>query len=351
MIERVEVVKRESIPSGVSGIIEQWPKGAEVRDFRACAELRDFLRQRSKLSVSWVVLGKRQVVAANTHPAETLIVIHSGAGHASGALECRLEPGDVLVIPAGCEQGFASGSEGLQALRIQLAEPADDASDPAEGLVTALPEATAGQRSLDALLAFNDERLLEFKQGGLFQILAGGGLGSTSKRAACRSALRVWIDAYASLLLTRQAVCANERFSRAFQRQLLSGLGVVVGATPQHKGSGRTIAEDARLTALAGWFGYQMHLLDDIEKAAITELVVHAANRALLGATRFALEDDGDSQLWEALGMSAPRGAPDLELLCEQSSPGYSRLLEITKEAWEMMAALADRIAALTRSA
>src|SRR4051812_38816049 len=116
---QIQVVKRDTIPP----IREVEHDGkvhslGELRDFRWSEELRSFMPEDSEFSVSWVKLESGEVLAAHTHPIQSMMVVYAGSGDLLGDLCRHIAEGDVVVVPKGRQHGFVAGPEGLFALSI-----------------------------------------------------------------------------------------------------------------------------------------------------------------------------------------------------------------------------------------
>jgi hypothetical protein len=96
------------------------------------------------------------------------------------------------------------------------------------------------------------------------------------------------------------------------------------------------------LIALADWFTRQMYVLDNVEKVAIVDLVVTAANAALG-------RSDEACRFW-AHGHSE-RAAECSLLLRDEAPHTYARLRSLVAEAWDMVGEMTERIVVLTKAA
>jgi mannose-6-phosphate isomerase-like protein (cupin superfamily) len=329
-----QIVKRDTIPPlrevEQDGEIH---KLGELRDFRWSQELKDFLANASGFSVSWVVLGHEEVLDPHAHPILSMMVVYSGTGQMLGDLECPLQQGEVVVVPAGCQHGFVGGPEGLAALSIQFGE----------GLYTT-PEKPRvvfmeGERhTLGNLLEYNERRRKEFANHPVFDLVRDGTLDDPERCSVFAASGNLMLAGMSRLLVSQRATSRNP----AYQSWLVSRLQVQA-RTSQSKSQLRDTLLDAALT----WFDHQMFVLDDAEKAAITCLVVDGALDIYREKVRLALEPAPDGSLSER----ASRGTvAAMELLRSESPRTYARLERIIGEGWDMMGAIAERITYLTRS-
>jgi mannose-6-phosphate isomerase-like protein (cupin superfamily) len=322
------------------GVIHQL---GELRDFRWNDLLRGFMPDPAAFSVSWVRLGPGEVLDPHVHPIQSLMVFYAGSGEMLGDLSRPLSKDDVVVVPAGCVHGFVGGPEGLYALSIQFGE----------GLYTA-PEKprvafATGEHSLAQLMAYNEERLRAFSERPVFELLESGELEEPRKRKAYLDALRVWIDGNRTLLFSRQATCSDPRYQGAFlshmneeleRDSIRSDVGQVTANGPR----------DSIIEAIVNWFSFQMFVLDDAEKVALTCLVLGSATTLLEARMARSLRYiDGEPP---RLVPPAARDASSYaELLKDQSPAGYASLKQIVGEGWDMIEAMTDRLTELSRSA
>jgi hypothetical protein len=346
MSAEVEIVKRESIPPmRAAARASGFQLRGELRDFRWSAELRRFLQPASQVDFGWVAMSGGDVQAPRVHTVETLFVVYGGSGEAVGELQQPLEAGQILAIPAGCSQGLAAGPAGLQLLKIQLSRN-----------LTIQAEASKSDGETDgalaALLALNEACLSEFKRTPVFELLNTGSLATASKRVALSAALSALSEGYVSALVARQASCSNPRFASMFLLDLRRALSLSPG--PQ---SGEDASQaprrrgDTRLDAMTAWFTYQMHVLDDVEKAAMVHLTLERAQTALLRAAQEPLLGHFHPQLRMLLESKPASGGVSVEALRCQSLDCYARLQDLSLEAWRMLRAIGDRMASIASSA
>jgi mannose-6-phosphate isomerase-like protein (cupin superfamily) len=363
-MDQISVVSQNAIPpintvdhDGVTHHL------GELRDFRWNELLRGFMPDPAIFSVSWVRLAPGEVLDPHVHPIQSMLVFYAGTGEMIGDLVRPLIKDDVVVVPGGCVHGFVGGPEGLYGLSIQFGE----------GLYTA-PEKprvafATGEHSLSDLLAYNQERVRAFADRPLFSLLASGVLEDPRKHKACLEALRVWGDGIEVLLFSRQATCSDPRYKDAFRRRTSEELGhdgLHSGgpAGGQVPSSGR---RDLIIEAITNWFAFQMFVLDDVEKVALTCLVLGSADAAfdaqivpslrhLKGELPRLVPLRGSSPVGdrEARRSASHAGVPDeaslAELLKNQSPADYANLKQVVREGWDMIEAMTDRVAELTRN-
>lgn len=342
-----EVVKRDTIPpiraldrtaDGVSTL-------GEFRDFRHSEELRHFLKHTASFALRWVALRQGEHIEQRFHSVDSLMLVYEGSGEAFGDLCRPLRAGDVLVIPTGCTQGFTGGPTGLHALTIEVGQRSPNAVERR----FALPEDASGLRDL---LSFNETCATNFSKRAIFELLTDDTLSAPGQRKRYFDAMQSWMEKYLSVLIARQAGSGNQRYAAESIRHLQQALNSGVTAVSSGTGpTARARIRDARLDAFAGWFAYQMYLLDDVEAAAIVHLVLERGRSALWQAQQPAIGRTPPSRDGEALAHGEADILTAIDLLRHQSPKTYTRLQHVVGEAWDMLGALTDRIVELTRSA
>lgn len=342
-----QLVKRESIPS--IRTVEQNGTAhsiGEYRDFRWNQDLRNFLEHASQFSISWAVLPHGEVLKAHVHPIQSMMVIYAGTGEVFGDLCRPLSAGEVLVVPAGCSHGFRGGPEGLHALTIQLGR--GFYTNPDKPRISFLDE----ENSLKPLLVLNEKRLRQFAKSPIFDLLTDGTFEDLNKRRAYLSATQIWLDGISAVLVARQAGCANSHYEPAFMKQLQQELNSkFINGSPNNYREGGAPIRDALMEAFTGWFAYQMYVLDDVEKAAITYLVLERAKRALLKRAAPALEQYVGSAYFKAAAETEDPLSIGTDLLRNESPKTYVRLRRVIEESWDMIGAMSNRVVTLTQSA
>jgi len=343
MNEHAQIIKKSSIPP-IYSVEESGTVQAlgDFRDFRWCDQLRQFMPSMSEVSLSWAHLAHGEVLKAHTHPIQSMMIIHAGAGEVFGDLCHPLHAGDVLVVPSGCAHGFVGGPLGMSAVTVQFGRGFYTEGKPR----IAFAESEA---SLNAVLKLNEQRLDRFTRSALFELFESGALDDTRRRSAFVGALRVWGSARQRLLLSQAACSSDTKYAPAFFRELQSGLGTP-SAGDELEAAGSTI-RDAELGALANWFVYQMFLLDAPEKAVLTHLVLETATEALQNA---AIAVPAGDAIASAIGSRArgTQGNVGIVALLRRESPrNYARLRNIVDEGWDMFEAMTNRVVDITKGA
>jgi hypothetical protein len=345
-VNEIQVVSRNAIPP--LRALDPHSQGHELgeqRDFRWNALLREFMPAPSRFSVSWVRLKYGEVMMPQVQPTQSLLVFYAGNGTLLGGIERPVAKDDVVIMPAGCEYGAIGGEQGLQGLSIQFGQGPYAAPTKAR-VDTAEPE-----HGLQGLLAYNHQRLDEFRRRPLFSLIDEGTLQDRFKRQTFLDTLQIWLDGQQALLFARQASCADPDYAGAFLKDF-RGEAVREGTNEGRSAAGGGIGtkNDVVVEAITEWFTYQMFVLDNSEKAAVVHLVIEQANTVLRSVVATLARSVGDSPP-ARLEDDTRRATVGEELLRRQSPRTYARLRRIVGEAWDMLSALSDRVVEVTRRA
>jgi hypothetical protein len=342
-VSEIQVVSRNAIPPLRALEPDSLgPQLGEQRDFRWNALLREFMPAPSTFSVSWVRLKCGEVLTPQVQPMQSLLVFYAGNGVIVGDLERPVSKDDVVIMPAGCEYGAIGGKQGLQGLSIQFGQGSYAAATKARA------DTTEPEHRLESLLAYNQQRLEEFRRRPLFSLIDDGTLRDRFKRQAFLDTLQVWLDGQEALLFARQASCADPDYAGAFHedvRHRTERRGTNKGRS--EAGGGIGTKNDVVVEAITEWFTYQMFVLDNAEKAAVFYLVIELANTAL-GSSLATLGREVGGFRPARLEDDTKRAAVAEELLRRQSARIYARLRRIVGEAWDMFSALSDRVVEVT---
>jgi quercetin dioxygenase-like cupin family protein len=299
----------------------------EVRPFQAHALLSSMLPA-STVALAWTEARAGKDVELRSHPTPGLLIVLEGRATLMGGLHRKVEAGDVITLPRDHEYGFtAIGPSGLHALHVAF--EGDPASYSGEAL------------TLSQLLTRNEERLQTVLNNSFFTLLRNRGVDTDRKRTAMRESLRVFSDAFQTLLFTRQAMCRDEAYAADFNQHLMDELGhnQLLGKT--------SLSKDSVLRAMSGWFCQQMLVLDNAEKAVVT-LVLETGAYYVFTLSRPLFEGDQSEGYFVTHAEEDARhkemSAALLEGLPAQS---YARLQRVLDASWNMVDAMTERFAYL----
>lgn len=202
------------------------------------------------------------------------------------------------------------------------------------------------EQSAATIVEGSRHRADEFTRHELFALL--NTLVDQQRRGAFLSCIQRFSRTFQTMMLTRQAMCADPRFYTPFLMHLREEFGhdELLDQTTQS-----VVGDDAVLEATLTWFSYQMIVLDNVEKAALVHLVLEASGDLFLSAAdRYLsahLETDFFSKHAE---LDEGHTLLGLALLENQHPQVYGRVDEIVQKGWDMMDAIADRIVEIVNS-
>lgn len=303
----------------------------ERRPFDAHALLSEIV-PRSDVDMAWTQARPGQEVALRSHPTRTMLVILEGNAELTGGVQRAVEQGDVVTVPAGQQYGFRDvGPLGLHVLQVSFTNQA------------------TGKRSLESrdlaqLLSRNAARMHAALENPFYLLLRSGELRKPNRRGVMREALRVFSDAFQTILFTRQATCRDERFLRAFHAHLTEEIGHNELLKVRTRSQATT---DPILRASSVWFCHQMLLLDNSGKAVVNLVLETAgyhfhtlASNVLAGdesAEYFRVHAEDDEAHMEM----------GLENLGDLHPENYRKLHEVLESSWDMFEVMSSRIAHL----
>lgn len=318
------VVPRSDIP------VSPAEGNLEVQPFLAHKVLGSMLPH-SAVSLAWTQARSGKDVALRSHPTPGLLIILEGRAILTGGLNRKVEAGDVIMLPRDLEYGFtAVGPAGLNALHVAFEGDSEAFTDEA--------------LSLQQLLSRNEMRLQTTLNNSFFMLLRRRGIDSERKRTAMRESLRVFSDAFQTMLFTRQATCRDEEYEAQFNQHLLEELGhnrllSVTGTS--------LVAKDSVLRAMSSWFCHQMLVLDNAEKAVVN--LVLETGGYYLGTLSMPMFEGDDAQRYFDTHAEDDAHHKDLSVaLLEGLHPHtYVRLQRVLDASWDMVDAMTQRFALL----
>jgi quercetin dioxygenase-like cupin family protein len=283
-----------------------------------------------------VNLGPNCDSGIRTHEEPSLLIILSGGATLHGDNEGQIAEGDVVTIPAGREYRLVAGLQGLEGLQTGFAAAKPQASTAEDSLF-----------SLETLLDENEARVKQLVAGPYFRLLQGDALAGERGRALFRDYTRVFSDAFQQFILLRQATCSDEDFGSVFGQHLREELGHNKMLTPS--GYGRRF--DPILYATSSWFAHQMLSLDNAGKAVIHLVLETGGYYFHSAASSVFAGDEGEEYFVTHSEDDDMHRRMVVTLLEGQHPETYKRLLQVLRDAWDMLDAMTGRTAALVEEA
>jgi mannose-6-phosphate isomerase-like protein (cupin superfamily) len=304
--------------------------GLQARPFAFHRLLRHFVPEKG-VELTWIHADHGQQVIPRRNAQPSVLIVVEGKAALLGTTARTVQAGDVVTLPASCQYGFTNiATEGLTALQVSFGERSEDLDK----------EVT----TIEQLLGRNAARAQAILQTPYFLLLKDGGLRNGRDRERFCLAIRVFSDAFQSLLFTRQAMCRDKEYWSAFNAHLREELGHnELLPAPENNGA----FFDPILTATSSWFCHQMLLLDNVDKAVVN-IVLETAGYHFhtLADPVFAMDQ---SAKYFSLHAEADAQHKDsgVTLLQGEHPQTYRRLARVLDQSWDMLEAMTGRIATL----
>lgn len=324
----VQLISRAEIPRSVA---------PEDHDFDA----RPFLAHKilgslmppSGVSMTWTEAGGGGTVRLRPAPSQGLLIVLKGTARLAGPGSTSVGPGDVVTLPPNHEYGLTdAGPEGVQALHVSFGSSAH----PWLGKV----------QSLEALLERNRAHAQRVIDGPFFGLLRTDGLHAERRRTLYLSCIRLFSDAFQTLLFTRQAMCRDGAIADAFHAHFIEELGHnrLLDVAPNERA-----ASDSILRATSSWFCHQMLMLDNLAKLVLVNLVLETAGFHFHTFAKASLGEDVHPQYFSAHDEETEGDHQHLgvKLLEGQSPATYETLGGVLDDGWDMFDTMTRRIAHL----
>jgi mannose-6-phosphate isomerase-like protein (cupin superfamily) len=309
--------------------------GFEVRPFDAHALLSTVV-SRSDVALAWTRAGYGHDVALRSHPTRGLLIVLGGNARLVGRIQRDVVEGDVITLPEHHEYGFrAVGPNGLHALHVAFG-----------GNTVAV---AADAMTLEQLLAYNEMRAQRVLSNPFYALLRQDeGLRSARRRSMMREALRVFSDAFQTILFTRQATCRDEHFRDTFHGHFLEELGhnKMLKVPEQSRASA-----DSILRATSAWFCHQMLVLDNGSKAIVSMVLETAGYYFHMLASPVFAEDESADYFHAHAEADEEHKDFCVSLLKDLHPENYRRLHCVLESTWDMFDVMTRRIAHLVELA
>jgi hypothetical protein len=183
-------------------------------------------------------------------------------------------------------------------------------------------------------------------KGPLYQLLRDDTLRSESHRSMMREGIRVFSDAFQTILFTRQATCRDEIYRAVFDEHLFEEIGH--NKLLKVNGDWKAAA-DPILKATSNWFCHQMLVLDNAEKAVV-HLVLETGGHYFHTLAMSVFESDESAPYFGAHA-EHDEDHKDLviDVLKDHHPFRYVGLHRVLEDSWDMLEAMCARIATLVQ--
>lgn len=197
-------------------------------------------------------------------------------------------------------------------------------------------------QTLEGVLSENERRRARFVSSSISQLVLGGDLEKETKREVFLACIQHFSINFQTIMLTRQALCADPRYARIFREHLREEIDHDELIT-QRAGSRET--DDAMFVAISAWFSYQMVILDNVEKGALVHLVLEEAADYFFTLTEKTVDKYVPGGYFKTHAqLDEGHAALGKIILDDQSPHVYARVLDVVTQGWDMIDAAAERV-------
>ena len=208
------------------------------------------------------------------------------------------------------------------------------------------PSADTLPPTFENLIAHNTALFERHKRLRVFQLFTDGTLDDPEKREMFFACLQVFARHFQTILFTRQAHCADERYGAVFRRHLDEEVGHD-DILRKDRGRSEEIW-DPVLEATTAWFISRMTMLDNVEKLAIVHLVLESSGAYMGTVSKAPMRRYGSADYFNLHDeVDDSHVTIALEPLRRQPPETIARVMVVIEQAWRMLDTHADRMAAL----
>ncbi|WP_437716019.1 hypothetical protein WMF45_06145 [Sorangium sp. So ce448] len=321
------------------------------KELRKYSELSAYLPEVCHLSLRWVHLLEGQPLRPRALLGKGMIVVTDGSGEVIGDSPCRVQAGDVVMVPPGGLQGLVGGApDGLSAISIHLEEL--DESEPrwdtpclcaALGREDSADEASPDRAvsPVDLLVEENEVHAREFAGSPLMQLIRSERALRDDVKRRMLGALQIWSNAFQKVLCARVVFESHPGAIAIAERHLADEVGHNRRLSRMHDPRSSP-SWDRGIAAASSWFIERMGSASTEERTVLVHFVIERCADILLTAAQqifpdsdyFATHAEVDAEHFK-LGHSLLKGFPGLDL---------GPLRGALTEGWQMMNLICQRI-------
>ena len=203
-----------------------------------------------------------------------------------------------------------------------------------------------GGESVATLLAYNTAMLEEHKKLRCFEFFTDGTLDDPAKREVFLACLQALARHFQTIIFTRQAHCADDRFGSLFMRHLREEIGHDE-VLRQDRGRSDDIW-DPVIEAVGAWFASRMSMLDNLEKMAVVHLVLESSGAHMGMLSKRTMPRYGSAKYFQLHDeVDDSHVAVAIEPLQNQSPESLARVRLVVGQAWQMMNTWCDRVTSI----
>ncbi len=204
------------------------------------------------------------------------------------------------------------------------------------------------EAELNTLLKRNQAFAEHYKTSPLMQLINNPEMAQKKARECLLDCIQTFSNYFQKTVMLRYVFCDNLRFLNVIQEHLQEEFAhnFSLDADRNH----RLPEWDAILEATAGWFTWKMFTLDQEEKTVLLHLVMETSANIFFQEAHKIMQKYSETNYFKIHSEADEKHEKmGIELLQNLSSEKYQRLLEIQYQGWDMLNAVCDRMATLTK--
>lgn len=343
------IIKRDDLPS-IHSVIED---GKEyhlgiVKNFGENDELKNFIPENSKLSMSWVRLKNNEVLEIHQHPIKSMIIICKGlVVFTDGYRKELLREGDIVAVPPEALHGFISqDAEGFWGISVQF-ECHGLYEDLANPLVSFVQTTSQAEQNFLELKKKNEVYKKQFSESKIFKLVQQAYFQEDVKKEMFLDYFQIWSDHFQKMMTLRVALCNESKFLEYFQEHFNEEF-----AHNTMLRKSRTNFQkrwDPILESFGGLFVSKMATEDNLSKLLIVNFVIEES-ATVFYANFLSLFREKSKEHFETHNeLDHDHAEMGIDEFKNLTSEQYNQLYKIQHESWLTLIALFDRIADLVQ--
>lgn len=341
------IIKRDDLPS-IHSVIED---GKEyhlgiVKNLRENDELKNFIPENLKLSMSWVRLKNNETLEVHQHPIKSMIIICKGSVvFTDGYRKLCLEEGDIVAVPSQALHGFISQDvEGFWGISVQFECHGlyEDVKNP---LVSFVQNTSQIEQNFLELKKRNEVYKRQFSESRIFQLVRKGYFQEDAKKEMFLDYFQIWSDHFQKMMTLRVALCNEPKFLEYFQEHFNEEFAHNTMLKKSRTNFQRRW--DPVLESLGALFVNKMATEDNLSKLLIVNFVIEES-ATVFYANFLSLFREKSKEHFETHNeLDHDHAEMGIEEFKNLTSDKYQELYKIQHESWLALIALFDRIADL----
>lgn len=202
--------------------------------------------------------------------------------------------------------------------------------------------------TLDQVLKENRDFCQQFKTNSkLMKLISGKSMTEKHNRARLLDCIQVFSDYFQKTVMLRSVFCENTQFTPVVQDHLKEEFGHNTDlARDRHY---RNPVWDPVLESTSAWFAWNMLAMDNDEKTLVVHLVLESsANVFFIAADKVMQTYDETKYFNIHADLDEGHEQMGIDLIRDLTPSRYLRLIEVQRQAWDVLNAACNRIAELT---